>query len=381
MKVLSKVLWAIDLNSDHNVSLEKIQNLIEQFGTEVILLHVLPSHIKGGQSQKKISKSIEFELQSRFVDKLRLSEEHSVRIRVETGDVANEINKVAKAENVNLVLLNKGKTATLGPNGFNVLRRIQTPVAVLSDNLPGEEKHIVCPVDNSDASAVALKSALLHARKINAKLTVLSIYKPFTLTSPRLKRAGLSEEKEKENHWNIFKNELEEFLKDFDFSGVKAEALLLEGNADEEIIKFSENASILYVGSGGKGPLQRAIMGSVSEKVIREASCNVVVVKNQDVFKLRIPAGLESVELHFKRGNELRQMGFLKESISQFKSVLKIDEIHFASIEALAEVYDELEDEKQALYYKEMAEVIRTKMNNRKIEEEIRRNFRTIRRK
>ena len=69
-------------------------------------------------------------------------------------------------------------------------------------------------------------------------------------------RAGLNEENERKHHYQIFTRELKEFIKDFDFSNVDAEAIILEGNPDEEIIKYAKNASVLYVGSNGKRALQ-----------------------------------------------------------------------------------------------------------------------------
>lgn len=375
MKVLSKILWAIDFNSDHEISIEKFNRVRSQFGNDLVILHVLPSHIKGAASQKKITKSVEYEIRNKISARLNPENDQTIAVRVEVGDVADQINKVAKEEKVNLIVLNKGKTTKLGANGFKVLRKLQKPVAVLPQSPSDNKKHIVCPVDNSKASTLALKAAILHTRKIDAKLSVISVYRPFNLTSPRLMRAGLSEENERKRDYKIFKKEFRAFLKGFDFSNVDGEALILEGNPETEIVKFAQQATLLYVGNSGKSALQRAFLGSVSEKVISEVGCIVVNVKTEDVFKLRFLIGSENVETHYNRGNELVKLGFIKEAIVQYKHALKIKNLHLPTIEALVKVYMQLGKKEEARFYRNLKETIANNIMNRRIEHEIRQTY------
>lgn len=378
MKVLSKVLWAIDFNSDHEISIERINRVRNEFGNDLVILHVLPSHIKGAASQKKITKSVEFEIRNKISARLNPENDQTITVRVEVGDIADQINKVAKEEKVNLIVLNKGKTSRLGANGFKILRKLQKPVAVLPQSPSDNKKHIVCPVDNSKASALALKSAILHTRKIDAKLSVITVYRPFNLISPRLLRAGISEENERKRDYKIFKKEFRAFLEGFDFSNVDGEAFILEGNPETEIVKFAQHATLLYIGSSGKRVLQRAFLGSVSEKVISEVGCIVVNVKTEDVFKLRILIGSENVETHYNRGKELVKLGFLKEAVVQYKQALKIQNFHLPTIEAIVKVYFQLGKKEEARFYMNLKETIDTNIMNRKIEHEIRKMYSTV---
>ena len=378
MKVLSKVLWAIDFNGDHDISIDKINRVRNQFGNELVILHVLPPHIKGEASQEKITRSVEYEILNKISSRLKPGNEQTVKVRVEMGDVADQINKVAKEEKVNLVVLNKGKSSTLGAKGFRIFRKLQKPVAVLPKYSSGNDKHIVCPVDCSKASGLALKSAILHARKSDARLSVISVYRPFNLTSARLIRAGISNENERKRDLRLFKKELKTFLAPFDFSNVDAEALILEGNPEEEIIKYAKMASVLYIGSSGKRALQRAFVGSVSEKAIREAGCAVVVLKSEEVFKLNIPDNVESAERYFSIGNELLKLGFWNEAIVQYKNALKIKKRHLPTIEALAKACFEIGKKEEARFYKNLRETIYSNLTRRKIEYEIRQTYRTV---
>ncbi|QYJ15653.1 Putative universal stress protein [Rubrobacter xylanophilus DSM 9941] len=59
------------------------------------------------------------------------------------------------------------------------------------------------------------------------------------------------------------------------------EAHLREGRADEEIVRLAEElgAGLIVVGSRGLTSLRRALMGSVSDSVVRHAHCPVLVVR------------------------------------------------------------------------------------------------------
>ena len=62
--------------------------------------------------------------------------------------------------------------------------------------------------------------------------------------------------------------------------GVDAQAILLKGHAAKRILEKAEEleADIILIGSHGHGLLHKALLGSVSEYIIRHATCNVMVV-------------------------------------------------------------------------------------------------------
>jgi nucleotide-binding universal stress UspA family protein len=63
--------------------------------------------------------------------------------------------------------------------------------------------------------------------------------------------------------------------------GNVAEAHLRTGEPDQEIIALAEElgSSLVVVGSRGLGGVRRALMGSVSDSVVRHAHCPVMVVR------------------------------------------------------------------------------------------------------
>ena len=87
--------------------------------------------------------------------------------------------------------------------------------------------------------------------------------------------------------------DLLELVRSAHAAGVHAEFLLWEGDPAEAIAAAasSEHADILVVGSRGRRGAERALLGSVSDELIRIASCPVLVVRPDLVAAEQEPVG------------------------------------------------------------------------------------------
>jgi nucleotide-binding universal stress UspA family protein len=67
-------------------------------------------------------------------------------------------------------------------------------------------------------------------------------------------------------------------------SGVEVKEVLLEGYPSEEIINFAENNNmdLILMGTLGKTGLERFLVGSVAENVIRNSKVPVMVIRNEN---------------------------------------------------------------------------------------------------
>jgi nucleotide-binding universal stress UspA family protein len=63
--------------------------------------------------------------------------------------------------------------------------------------------------------------------------------------------------------------------------GMVAQGHLIEGRVAPEIVALAEEigAGLIVMGSRGRGGIRRALMGSVSDSVMRHAHCPVLVVR------------------------------------------------------------------------------------------------------
>jgi nucleotide-binding universal stress UspA family protein len=76
---------------------------------------------------------------------------------------------------------------------------------------------------------------------------------------------------------------INEVKKRGEVSGVEVREVLLEGHPSNEITDFAENnnADLIVVGTLGKTGLDRFLMGSVAEKVVRGSKVPVLVVRSE----------------------------------------------------------------------------------------------------
>ncbi len=65
--------------------------------------------------------------------------------------------------------------------------------------------------------------------------------------------------------------------------GARVQSHMRLGRPDKEIVTLGEeiDAGLIVMGSRGQGRIRRALMGSVSESVVRHAHCPVLVVRNE----------------------------------------------------------------------------------------------------
>ena len=74
--------------------------------------------------------------------------------------------------------------------------------------------------------------------------------------------------------------QLQQFAADLRDRGLRAHALLVQGATVETVIGEARklDAQLIVVGSHGRGMLMRAVLGSVSEGLVRHSPCPVLVI-------------------------------------------------------------------------------------------------------
>ena len=67
-----------------------------------------------------------------------------------------------------------------------------------------------------------------------------------------------------------------------ELDGVEIVTEVMDGHAGEELIRLSQDAELLVVGSRGHGGFAGLLMGSVTTYAVNHALCPVVVVRSHD---------------------------------------------------------------------------------------------------
>jgi nucleotide-binding universal stress UspA family protein len=133
--------------------------------------------------------------------------------------------------------------------------------------------HVLCPIDFSEFSRHALHHAIAAARWYESKVTVLYVYATLP-TTDGVQRSSTAVERDR----------LTEDMRDFmgPIPPTLSVELLVQDAPDirGEILTQAAmlNADLLVVGSHGRSGFERLLLGSVTEKLVRQAPCPVMVV-------------------------------------------------------------------------------------------------------
>ena len=139
---------------------------------------------------------------------------------------------------------------------------------------------ILLATDGSEEAQLAATTAADLAQKTNSELHLITVGPDYPLYELPEHPAGF-EDVLRENRRET-QEMLEQQAKRIEESGVSVkETHLREGRAEEEIVEVAEElgAGLIVMGSRGQGRLRRALLGSVSDAVVRHAHCPVTIVR------------------------------------------------------------------------------------------------------
>jgi nucleotide-binding universal stress UspA family protein len=139
---------------------------------------------------------------------------------------------------------------------------------------------ILLATDGSEEAQLAATTASDLAQKTSSELHVLTVGPDLPLYE--LPEHPAEFEDVLQQNRRTAKERLEQQAKGIEESGgTVKETHLREGRAEEEIVELAEEigAGLIVMGSRGHGRLRRALMGSVSDAVVRHAHCPVTIVR------------------------------------------------------------------------------------------------------
>jgi nucleotide-binding universal stress UspA family protein len=139
---------------------------------------------------------------------------------------------------------------------------------------------ILLATDGSPEARLAASTASDLAQRTNSELHVATVGPDLPLYE--LPDYPARFEDVLQEHRHEAKKVLEQQVKRIrESGGTVNETHLREGRADEGIIELAEEigAGLIVMGSRGHGRIRRALMGSVSDSVVRHAHCPVTIVR------------------------------------------------------------------------------------------------------
>jgi universal stress protein A len=137
---------------------------------------------------------------------------------------------------------------------------------------------ILVPVDFSERSRAALNYAIALASDFEGSLMVLHVLDPL-LTAERFEPVRLRQIKSSSRNEAV--EQMRSLSREMIGSGVPTQMCLRHGPATDIILAFAaaKKPDLIVMGSQGRTGLNRLLIGSVAERVVRHAHCPVLVVR------------------------------------------------------------------------------------------------------
>jgi nucleotide-binding universal stress UspA family protein len=225
---------------------------------------------------------------------------------VRIGGIAEEINAVARITRAELIAIaTRGHTglkrAFLGSTTESVLQNAPCPVLVVREKERRSAKQgarnkrpavhfrkILVPLDFSEPSRLGLEYALGCAQEFHATIVLLHyvFVSPYLMgnrhTAHQVPMLIASEQK-------YARTEMENLREAISRKGGTVETKVALGSPAEQIGKSVRKAGVdlIITSTHGRSGLRRVFMGSTAARVVRYATCPVLVVPNLAARKVR----------------------------------------------------------------------------------------------
>jgi nucleotide-binding universal stress UspA family protein len=152
-------------------------------------------------------------------------------------------------------------------------------------------KKILVAVDGSQSAQKAAKKAAEIAQSLDAEVTLIHVYtetaqvpvNQFNEVASYLSAETLENVMQQQEDTIKAKRQriLDEDAEFFEEKGIKPEKVLLHGDPADEVCDYAEenNFDLIIVADKGHGKVERFLLGSISDKIVRHSKKTVMVVK------------------------------------------------------------------------------------------------------
>ena len=392
MRLLRRILVPVDFRPASEAAVRMAAFAAARFDSEISLLHVVPSQaaIDPGE-RERIGERVKMRLAATVRD-LHDGGISRVQTLVDEGVVFQRIIGQSRAVDANLIVMGGGAIEPggrfdLGTTAAETRRRSATPVWIVRPDSKPRVRNILCPVDGSVGSALALKNAIHLSRRFGAELTVLQVVEGFSSSHEDLPRGGAIGGRRPAAE----PPGLAKFLRGFDFHDVVWTMLISRGKPHREILRIAREgaADLVVMGSQGRGALScllsRLLMGGVARKIADQMPCAIITVRVEGAIQPQLEGEVPEIDVDFcatkptkeecvrlRQGDELLEQGFSSESLRHFQQCVTDYPSCARAWNRLAVAHQRLGHVCESEACKERAKHVLQLIRNLEIQEEVR---------
>jgi len=271
MKEQEKSLIALKTEKYKDSIFSLVKLLSSRLDSKIVMLHVFSEDKKG---DSKLEDAVEG-LYDKF-EKQNIS--LSQRI-VKFGEFEKVVAQTAENVGAGVIIMPRNvEGGQLNPAITHLLKYSEFPVWSVNDDPSQEIKEIICPVDFSNTSQVALERAVTLAKQLDTGLIVT------TISERKETTPGFVQSTEEDFTKEVYEanvKKLDQFLEDVNTDGLNLTKKVAIGNVLNEVNKIISDADkpLLVMGTHGRSGIKKKLIGSVAEEIINNVSCSFLVLK------------------------------------------------------------------------------------------------------
>lgn len=136
---------------------------------------------------------------------------------------------------------------------------------------------ILVPTDGSKAAVDAADEAFDLAEQLDAEVLVVSVVEDALVDDKIYGNPPADVERVRE----IATNATEDLVEEAESRGIDADPVVVQGSPASEVIEQAEKsgADMIAMGTHGRSGLDRVLLGSVADKVVRQADVPVLTIR------------------------------------------------------------------------------------------------------
>jgi nucleotide-binding universal stress UspA family protein len=279
---IKTIMVPVDFSEASKKAVNYGLSLALEFEARLVLAHIVPYDALAYLTAKtRLLELIPADCRNRIV----------YEIVVKSGEVRQEVLGIIEDQKIDLVVMgSRGRSyferMLLGSVTERMLRKLHVPILTVSHVDPEKEPHKAEPIpvrrllyatDLSDGSEAGLEFAIRFARAFDAHLTVVHVVQPMDAALRGMETGGFMPDYTAEIRAQASErlNRLVALVSD---GSVAITTVLAEGVPYESINQAGADnkADLLIINLQGKGRLERALLGTTAERVIRTATVPVL---------------------------------------------------------------------------------------------------------
>lgn len=295
--IFSRILVGVDASSVSTEAVRLAARLAQTYGGELIAFHAVDWYRAVAMAcdstflmdSTSIVDALREEGSTLLEDAAKIAAECGIHadVRMVDGDASIELLNACAAEKSTLIVMGThGRSGigrlVLGSTTEAVLRGSTLPVMTVrgmpwpSREAPHGFRRVLLAVDDSDPADAALDAALQLPSDPQRELFIYNVVTQFAISASPVRASNIEKFRFAQAQ-TIVDRAVDRAVE----AGIAAHGAVEEGRPDEVIVSraIDKAADLIIVGSHGRRGIQRFMLGSVAERVVRTAFVPVLVIR------------------------------------------------------------------------------------------------------